>query len=199
MEFAETVEPGALAVALSEDHGHRLWMLRRAHDPYAPAGYADLVPLGRALVVGLNPLLSEELPMDMGSRQAVARARSRGMEHVGFASLFTRRTASRDALLNRGDDLNHPDAAATMVRALDWLVDGPGSASRMLVAAWGPPPAPSGAFRARMLERIRWLTDLAAARDLAIRGYMSTGDRWPCSTDRYGKTPGDFRWLSAAD
>lgn len=67
MAFVDTVEPGGMAVDLTDDHEHRLWMLRRSFDPFAPAGYADLVPMGRALVIGLNPLLSEELPMDLGT------------------------------------------------------------------------------------------------------------------------------------
>lgn len=87
-----------------------------------------------------------------------------------------------------------------MIRALDWLNDGPGSSTRMLLAAWGRPPVRSGPLQDRMLERIRLVTEWANMRGLAFRGYMSTGDRWPCSTDMFGKTPGaTFRWLNPAE
>ena len=195
MDFVEAVEPGGMAVTLSDDHGHRLWMLRRSRDAFAPAGYQDLVPLGRALFVELSPLIGDEVPNASGPRFAVSRARARGVEFCGFVSLFTKRTTDRGQLMASDQaGLNlQPAADAAVIRALDWLTAG--SKTRMLVLATGKPQTLFGPLARERGDRLDWLLDQAEGRGLRPQGWLSTGDKWPCITDDYGTKAGRFTWL----
>lgn len=199
-DFVRSVEPDATSVSLSEDHKHRFWMVRRVRDRFAPPGYQAQDMMGRALIVGLNPLLSEELPMDVASRAAAGILRPRGVEHAGFVNLFTRRLGSPGALLTE-TERNHAEADAVLEWALDWLV-APDcrSKSRFLILAPGKPEAPRGGLADETRDRLDFVRVLAAARGIRPMGYvgtgfMSTGTEWPCSTDQYGKAPGDLAWI----
>jgi hypothetical protein len=197
MECVRTVEPGGMAVTLSDDHAHRLWMLRRSRDPFAPAGYQDTVPLGRALFVELSPLIEDEVPTAKHARQAAASIRPRGVEFAGFVSLFTKRTTDRAQLIGaKPEELNHADADAALIGALDWLVD-PAHRSRtaFLVLAQGKPAVEGGPLDRLTADRLDWLLDQAEARRLRPLAYMSTRDRWPCNTGDYGTEGRSFRWL----
>ncbi len=195
MDMVLDVEPGGMAVTMSDDHAHRLWMVRRARDGFAPTGYQDAVRLGRAVVVELSPLLGDEVPSASGPRFAVSRLRPAGIEDVGFISLFTRRSTDLGQLI--GTDLAglnaQPDADAVVIRALDWLVAGP--KTRMLVLATGKPLTRTGPLETARADRLDWLLDQAEGRGLRPRGWKSTGDRWPCITADYGTTAGRFALL----
>jgi hypothetical protein len=198
MDFVETVEPGGMAVSLSEDHAHRLWMLRRGRDVFSPLAYQLNNPLGRALFVELSPLLEDEVPNGMGgARTAAARMRPEGVEFSGFVSLFTKRTTDRAQLIGvKPSELNHADADAVLIRALDWLVDPvPRSKTHRLVLAHGRPAVPDGPLARLTEDRLDWLLDQAEGRGLRPMGWKSTGDKWPCTTAEYATKAGRFIWL----
>lgn len=163
----------------SEDGNHRLWLRRHSPDLYVDQAY------GRILFFLCNPSKAGADENDQTVSKCVGFSKKYGATRTGLVNGFTR--ISTDPLgLAEVSELNAPEADDMIRLALDWLLVGDGSVARgRLVFAYGKLPF-AGSLRRAFGERVRFVVEEAARRELQPFALGITPDLWPRHPSRFG-------------